>query len=175
VVMNKKDEFENHAFEFQLEMFKKEIDTINQTISRFDEHARATRNWALVTWAGSIALILRDTTLHSYIYFTAFVPILFWLVDARWTSSLRKFLYRQDKINEFLNSADYQKSFEKKTLVGFTLYDPSGSQYKHTKEFRKYINIFRSATKYLEVSAFYIGMIILSIGISILLQARAHP
>ena len=167
--MTDKEESANQAFKFQLEMFKQEIDTINRTISRFDEHARATRNWAIVTWAGSIALILGENTLHNYLYVTAFVPLLFWLVDARWVSSLRKFLYRQSKISEFLNSDIYWKSFEEKKVLNFTVYDPSGSRYKQTKEFRKYTNIFRSATKYLEVSAFYIGMIILSIAISILL------
>lgn len=164
---NEKEEKEKghkeQAFEFQVELLKVEIDLINQTITRFDEHTRATRNWAIVIWTGSIVLALGDADLRKYVILTAILPVLFWLIDARWTTLLRRFLYRLDKISEFLNSVGLAESFKQQRLVDFIVLDPRGKQYKGTKEFAKKANILRSALRYGEVSTFYFGLMIISI------------
>jgi hypothetical protein len=155
--------YKEQAFEFQMELLKVEIDLINQTIARFDEHTRATRNWAIVTWTGSIALVLGNADLRKYIILTAVLPALFWLIDARWTTLLRRFLYRLDNISEFLNGTGLSESFKQQRLVDFIVLDPRGKQYKGTKEFAKAVNLLRSALRYGKVSAFYFGLMIISI------------
>jgi uncharacterized membrane protein len=155
------------AFKYQLDILKVEIDTINKTIARCDEHTRATRNWAIVTWAGSIALGLGSKDLRQYIILTVVLPILFWLIDARWTSVLRAFLFRQNKISEFLNDSQFSQSFEQKQLIGFKLLDPKGRQYKSTTEYKQYVNFWGAMTKYAEVSVLYIGLALISIGVGL--------
>ena len=151
------------AFEFQLKLLEIEVDLINKAIARLDEHTRATRNWAIVTWTGSIALSLSDVTLRQYTIFTAILPVLFWLIDARWTALLRRFLYRLDRITEFLNGSGLVESFRMQRLVDFVVLDPRGRQYKGTKDFSKKTSVLRSALRYGEVSAFYFGLMIISI------------
>lgn len=48
-------------------ILEKEIDTINDIIARMDGITQATKNWAIVTWAGSIALALSKPELLQYI------------------------------------------------------------------------------------------------------------
>lgn len=156
------------AFKYQLEILKVEINIINETIARCDEHTRATRNWAIITWAGSIALALGSKDLRQYIILTAVLPIFFWLIDTRWTSVLRAFLFRRNKISEFLNDIRFFQSFEQKQLIEFSVLDPQGRQYKPILEYRQYINFRRAMTKYAEVSVFYIGLTLISIGVGLL-------
>jgi hypothetical protein len=159
------DASRKRVFEYQLDILKVEIDVINQTIARFDEHTRATRNWAIVTWAGSIAISLGNQDLRKYIILTAILPIVFWFVDARWTNLIRAFLYRMNKISEFLNDDRFVRSVEQQRLIDFTLLDPRGKQYKKTLEYKKSVNFLRAALKYAEVSIFYLGLTLISIGL----------
>jgi uncharacterized membrane protein len=159
---------QERAFRYQLKTLTLEIELINKTIARFDEHTRATRNWAIVTWAGSIAVCLGSKELRPYIIITVALPILFWLIDARWTALLRAFLYRQNKISEFLNDSRFCQSFERNQLVDFKLLDPRGRQYKGTAEYEQYVSFRRVMTKYAEVSVFYFGLTLISIGVGLL-------
>lgn len=38
------------CFDFQLEILKKEIDSIKAIIARMDTITQTTKNWAIVTW-----------------------------------------------------------------------------------------------------------------------------
>jgi len=71
-------------FNFQLEMIKKEIDLINDGLSRFDENGRQTKYLAIFTWAGSMGIVLGNQDLQRYSIFVAIIPFIFWLADARW-------------------------------------------------------------------------------------------
>jgi hypothetical protein len=83
--------------------------------------------------------------------------LLFWYIDAYWRSVQRKTDYRQEKIHEFLNSPQLVQSFEKKSLVGFTVFDPSGRQYIGTPEAEAFYSI-RRTLRYPEVMYFYLTL-----------------
>jgi uncharacterized membrane protein len=67
-VASSKDE----AFNYQMEFLKLEFQAINEVIGRIDETAAKVKNWAVVTWAGSMALALgRTNDLKKYLWITA--------------------------------------------------------------------------------------------------------
>jgi hypothetical protein len=162
---------QEEAFKFQLEMIKMEIDFISQGLARFDENGRQTKYWAIITWAGSIALALGQGLVQGqqdfrrYIIFTAIIPLVFWLVDSRWTSLIRAFVYRLDKISEFLNDPRFIQSFERRQLVGFTLLDPRARQYRKSDEYKKTVTFWRALMAYREVSVFYLGLAGISLAV----------
>ncbi len=164
----KKTEEKERAFEYQLKMLEKEVDNIERGIARFDDHARATRNWTVLTWTGAIAaLISQVPQYHQYIGITAVVPLLFWLVDARWTFLLRTFVYRQDKIAEFLNGPNLVESFKKQELVNFKVMDARAKQHRSEPEFKRRVNYLRAFLGYRELSLFYGSLILISVGLEI--------
>jgi hypothetical protein len=157
------------AFHYQLDLLKQELQSIDQAIARFDDQARATRGWAIAAWTGSVAVTLNSASLKPYLALTAIVPVLFWLVDARWNSLLRRFLFRERKIRDFLNSEKLVQSFGQARLVDFHVYDPAGKEDDKTPEYKDFVSFWRSMIKYGEVSIFYVGMIVLSITLAALL------
>jgi hypothetical protein len=149
------------CFTYQMELLKLELETINEVIARIDGTTQAVKNWAVVVWAGSIAIAL-DKDLRTYVGFTAALPLLFWFVDAWWRRIQRHFIFRSHRIADFLNSPDLYESFEKKALVGFRLWDPKGVQYKHQAEARAFFSVFRTL-RFRDVGAFYLGLSVLSL------------
>ena len=148
--------------EFQLDMLRKEIDIIDKAISRLDEITQSIKNWTIGIWVGTLTLALGDPDLRRYFIFTALVPLPFWILNARWVSFLRGFIYRQDKIAEFLNSDLLLESFEKQKLVGINVLDPRGAQYRKTKDYQKTVNFWRSFM-YPEHSVLFGGLSLLSL------------
>ena len=161
-VSNEKAKESKELLDFQLEILKTEIDLTNQAISRIDEITETTKNWTVVIWGGSIAVALGQNDLRIYIIFTAIIPLLFWFVDALWRYYLEGFIFRQDKISEFLNDPRLVESFKQGHLVKFTLLDPRGRQYRKDKDYKKSVNLW-SAINLGEVSIFYIGLVLISI------------
>jgi len=107
-------------------------------------------------------LSLGNPDLRQYFIFTAIIPIPFWVLNARWTYFLRGFIFRQDKIAEFLNSDQLTESFIQRKLIGIKVLDPRGVQYRKTEEYKKTVNLWRSF-KYPEHSVLYLGLSLLSL------------
>lgn len=154
------------SFQYQLDLLKTEIDIIDNAISRLDGINQAVRNWAIVIWVGAMTVALSDPDLRQYIAFTAVIPVLFWIFNARWTYFLRGFIFRQDKIAQFLNSDQLVESFEQQKLIGIKVLDPRGAQYRRTEEYQKIVNFWRSL-KYPEVSTLYLGLAFISIAVGL--------
>lgn len=154
------------SFQYQLDLLKMEIGIIDKAIARLDEINHHHKNWAILTWAGSIAVGLGQADLRRYIILTAVLPILFWIITARWASFVRGFIFREDKISQFLNDGRLLESFKQKRLVDFTLLDPRGFQHKMTDEYKQKVNIWRSL-KYPEISILYLGMVFMSIAVGL--------
>jgi len=72
------------CFEYQLDFLKLEYGAINEAIGRIDETTAKIKNWALITWAGSIAIALREQRLTDFLWMTAVPPVLFFFVDGWW-------------------------------------------------------------------------------------------
>jgi len=142
-------------------MIKVEIDTINGVVDRMDRITQRIKNWAIVVWAGTIAVSLRED-LSQYIEYSAILPILFWYVDARVRQHQRAFIFRSQKIGDFLNSTNLANSFEQNSLIDFKVFDPAGKQYFGTSEQREFTSIFKTL-RMKDIAVLYLGMSSISI------------
>jgi len=162
-----KNQAQAERFRFQLEILKKEIDLINDGLKRLDENGRQIKYLAIVTWAGTMGIVLSgENQLRQYAILVTIIPVIFWLADTRWSSMLRKFVFRLDEISDFMNSEKFKDSFEKQELIGFTSLDPRGRQYESNKDFKKRVGLWRSLRR-LENSSLYLGLLIVSLTVGI--------
>ena len=154
------------SFQYQMDLLKMEIQTINDIISRMDAMAQATKNWAIGIWTGSIAITLSQPELQKFVILSAVTPFLFWYIDAYFRRLQTRSIFRSRKIHEFLNSDRLVSSFEKNSLVDFTVFDATGTQYKGTQEYEKFASLKRTL-KFREVREFYLVLIIISVAMGL--------
>ncbi|MCI5143840.1 MAG: hypothetical protein D3909_19385 [Candidatus Electrothrix sp. ATG1] len=157
-------------FEYRLELLKWELDSIESSIRKIDDLGNSTKNWAIITWIGAITVLMREPPLHKVIYITALPPLLFMLVDAHWRSIQRMFMFRMNKISDFMNSTDFDKACSEKDLSNFYVLDPISRKDKGREELHNYIALKR-ILRYPTVSMLYIGQALLSIIIWAMINA----
>jgi len=155
------------SLKYQLELLKGEIETIENINTRLDEITQTTKNWAIITWGGSLTVMLGDPNLRKFIALSAVFPLLFWGVEAFWKQLQRRSGFRRMKIGEFLNDERLVKSFETKKLMGFYILDPTSKTYRNNKEYQKYVSVWRTL-KFPEVWMFYVPLVIISISLGVL-------
>lgn len=160
---------DEEAFKYQLDILKIEIDQIEKAIERFDQIAQTTKNWAIVTWAGSIAIALSNSDLRDYIIVTFILPILFWFIDAWFRRLQARSIVRNKRISEFLNSDIFFESFKQHRFVNFLVLDPVGSQHRGEKQYEQRIRICKIIF-YPEIAGFYGGLTSISILLSIVIN-----
>ena len=158
---------ENDEFSFRLEMLKKELDFIDNSIRKIDDIANTVKNWAILAWTGAIATILGKPELYKYVLFSALPPLMFMMVDAHWRRIQRRLVYRQRLISDFLNSTELDEAFQSRKL-NFQLFDPIARKSSNDIDFKQYISIKRILS-FPTVSFIYIGLVVLSTTISLLL------
>jgi len=157
------------AFEFQLDILKKELDVLNSCIDKIDTLTQGYKYWTIGLWSGSIILALgKDATdFKGKFLLTAIIPILFWVLDAGWRGIQRRFIYRTGKISNFINSPNYLQSFETKEIIGLKLYDLTVNLFDDDDEknkFKQFIS-FKKTFRFKTVAIFYLGLILISIGL----------
>lgn len=162
-----KPKLTKQGFEYQLGLVTLEMEMIERTIARMDEIAQSIKNWAIVTWAGSVAILLREPALRKFIILTAVLPILFWYSDAIWRQLQRRSIYRQQKISDFLNGDSFAESCKQGKLVDFVVMDPVGTQYRNSQEFQDALKL-KWIMRYREIRYFYGGLIIISVLLEVL-------
>ena len=150
------------CLEFQLELLKDEIRTINEIIGRMDAITQATKNWSIVTWIGSIGFMLGNTEAKPFIAATAVLPLTFWIIDATWRRLQKRSVYRAKKITEFVNDGRLLASFEKLEIQNFTVLDPIGYSHKQEGEYRAYVTM-RNTLLYREVWLIYWALAFISL------------
>lgn len=160
-------EADEKSFNSQLDFLKLELESINTITGRIDGITQTIKNWCVVVWAGSIALLIANEKLNLII-FTVVLPILFWYVDAWWRRIQRSFVFRSMKISEFLNSDRFVESFRKKRLIDFIVLDPKGRQYKNLPEYQRFRSL-RVTLRFRDVGGFYFGLMMISIVSGIIL------
>jgi hypothetical protein len=62
------------------------------------------------TWTASVGVSLASNELKKFIWLTAVIPILFWILDASYRRVQRTFIGRNRKIREFINSDDFKNA-----------------------------------------------------------------
>ena len=155
------------AFAFRLEMLKKELDFIDSSIRKIDDIGNSIKNWAILSWTGSITIILGKPELYGYVVFSAIPPLLFMMLDAHWRKNQRRFMYRQELISNFLNSSELDEAFQTRKL-NFPILDPFSRKYKQHPALNEYTSI-RRILAFPTVSLIYIGLAVLSVVITTLL------
>lgn len=155
------------VFSFRIEILKKELDTIDNAMRKIDDIGNNIKNWAIITWAGSISIIITKPMMYSYILFTALLPILFMLTDAHWRKIQRRFAYRQQEIGDFLNSKELDFAFKERKL-NFTIMDPIAKGSSSKNDFKNFMSILRILS-YPTVSLVYVGLCLISIILALIL------
>ena len=161
----------NGVLQLQLDILKQELDTISQIIGRIDGITQTTKNWAIVTWTGSLGFMLAREDLRQYIIITAILPLLFWFVDAWWRRLQGRSVYRTQQIRDFLNGERLVDSFSQLRVVNFTVFDPTGISHKNDPKYKKTVTLRRTLF-YKEVGVFYLTLAIISIGLGLLFIAQ---
>ena len=70
-----------NSFEYQLDILKLEIETVNASIRQMDKMGESIKNWAILIWAAAIGATITQEKLNPYIALTAVIPLVFWLID----------------------------------------------------------------------------------------------
>lgn len=110
--------------EYQLDLLKVELETVNATIRQMDEITKSIKEWTIGLWTAAIGGALATTGLTRYVVFTAVIPLLFWLVDTWHRRIQRKFIWRGMEIGDFVNSDRLERSIAAGALVDFEVFDP---------------------------------------------------
>jgi hypothetical protein len=173
-MVEKKNEMTDSQMEslkYQLDLLKMEVQSIDKISDRMDEITQTTKNWTIVTWAGSITLALHEPSLRPYIAFTSVLPLLFWYIDVHWRHLHGRSIFRMTKIYEFLNDGRLVESFKQKKMIHFTVLDPTGRQYINDANYKKATSILR-ANKYAEIGVLYFVLILISLVVGILFSSQ---
>jgi hypothetical protein len=142
---------ERRTFDVQLEILKEELAHIDGAIRQDDEITKSVKNWAIVTWTASVGLALKDPSLHKFMWLTAVVPIVFWIVDGSFRRIQRSFISRVQQISEFVNSNDFKVAAENGEPMDFPLL----LMRRKTREFN---NTQLGTMLFGSVSILYIGL-----------------
>jgi hypothetical protein len=141
--------------DIQLEILNAELDHIGGAIRQHDEIAKSVKNWAVVTWTASVGLALSKQDLHGFLWMTAIVPLVFWIVDGSFRRIQRTFIGRIREISEYVNSAAFRTAAEKEAPLEFPLL----LMRRKTASFK---DTLLGAMLFRSVSLFYVGLAVSS-------------
>ncbi|HEX7154436.1 MAG TPA: hypothetical protein VF618_23320 [Thermoanaerobaculia bacterium] len=151
---------EDAALNYQLEMLKVEIETINSTIRQMDDISKSLKEWTVTIWAASVGGALATNGLSRYVWATSAIPILFWIVDSYHHVVQRRFIWRGLEVMDFLNDERLTESFRQKRIVGFAVFDVGARRFRDPR-FYKFTAWWRVAL-FRTISVLYLGLTLLS-------------
>lgn len=151
--------------DIQLEMLNAELSHIGGAIRQHDEITKSIKNWAVVTWTASVGLSLKESDLHAFIWMTAIVPLVFWVVDGSFRRIQRTFIGRVREISDYVNSPVFRTA----AAEGAPLEFPLLLMRRKTKDFKDTLlgtMLFRS------VSLLYVGLALCSVAVWLTVQCK---
>ena len=148
-------------FTYRLEILKKELDYIDSSVRKIDDIENSIKNWAILTWAGSLSIILTKLEFYPFLLLTAIPPLVFMFIDAHWRKIQRRFFYRQGQISDYLNSNKFESEYHAKNMK-FKILDPIARNAKDKPNFMRFISITK-ILKFPTVSWVYLGLSSISI------------
>lgn len=140
----------------QFDILKKELDLIDTAIRQIDDITKGIKNWAIVTWSASVGVSLSSNELKAYVWLTAFLPVLFWILDASYRRIQRTFIGRNRKIRDFINSDEFKNAANLNEPFDFLLLE---MRYKSNSWKDKLFGIMVFRT----VWVLYVGLSLLSV------------
>jgi len=120
---------------FRENLILKEMEIAHSSIKNLDDIIHRTKNFAFLTWGGSLALLVKFVSdplnhrsgMHWLILLTGLVPLLFWSMDYWWRKHLRMASRREKRLSLFINSKDLEEQLNGKPTTGkFPLHDHIG-------------------------------------------------
>ena len=159
---------QNEATKYRLECLKQEISQIDGVIGRLETYSQNARNFAAVLWIGSLTILSGQDSLKPFVLATAIVPILFWIIDARWIQLAKGPITRYQAISQFVNSEQLEAALLSGHIEGHQVLDVMGRQYHSDRSYRRRVNIWRVLT-YRTLYLYYGLMIFISIMIALVL------
>ena len=148
-------------FEYQLDILKLEIQTINASIQQMDKMGESIKNWAILIWAAATGASITQDKLNPYIALTATIPLAFWLVDTWYRRIQRKFIWRSIQISKFLNDERLARSFEQQQMVDFDLFDPK-SRLDQGEDYDRFVG-WRKVMMFRSLSLLYLSLAAMSV------------
>jgi hypothetical protein len=143
-------------FDLPWEMLNTEIEHVDGTIRQLDQITMSVKNWAVITWTGSVGVALKEANLHRFVWITAIVPVVFWITDSSFRRIQRSFIYRLQDISRFLESPEFREAAEKGAPLSFPLL------VMRVKN-RKFKNTLLGVMLLRSVGLFYLGLAACSI------------
>jgi hypothetical protein len=144
--------------DIQLEMLNAELKHVDAAIRQHDEITKSIKNWAVLTWAGSIGLALQQADLRPSVWMTAVVPLMFWIVDGSFRKIQRSFIGRIREISDYVNSARFRAAVE----AGSALEFPLLIMRRKTNDFSYTL---MGAMLFRSVWVLYVGMVMCSLAV----------
>jgi hypothetical protein len=155
------------VIDLQVEFLKLEIETVNSAIRQMDEFSKNIKQWAITLWTGAVGGALVTPRLAQYIMLTAMIPMLFWLVDARYRRIQQMFIWRSTRISTFLNDAAMLDAcFREGRVVGFKVFDPAGRGDADLPEYKVFVH-WKRPLRFSSLSSLYAGLILMSVFVGI--------
>jgi hypothetical protein len=142
--------------DIQLEMLNAELNHIGGAIRQHDEITKSVKNWTVVTWTASIGLSLKEQDLHRFVWMTAIVPLMFWVVDGSFRRIQRAFIVRVQEISDYVNSPTFRMAAEKGSPLDFPLL-------LMRRKARNFTNTLLGAMLFRSVSLLYVGLALCSL------------
>ena len=151
----------------QVKLLELEIQTINSSIRQMDEIAKNIKQWTVTLWTASVGATLAAPNLAPYTAAAAIVPLLFLFVEVSYRRIQRRFIWRSERIGEFINDGRFASGVSRGDLgASFRLWDPSGV-YTADPSYRRFIGV-RTVMRFQSIRFFYGGLALLSLTVGIL-------
>ena len=151
----------------QLDFLKIEIETITSAIRQMDEISKSIKQWTIALWTGAVGAALANRDLAPFVGLTATIPLLFWFVDARYRRIQQMFIWRSNRIRDFLNNGDeLRRSFEEGHVVGLQVFDPSGQTDDKLDAYQKFVHWMRPM-RFSSIAVLYVGLCLISVCVAI--------
>lgn len=153
-------------FEYQFELLKQEIDTLQNSIRSYDSMIMEIKKWAVAVYSGFLAIKFHKdysevSKQNTDILVYAIVAIfLFWLIDSIFKSIQGCIIKRYSEIENFINSDDFKTSMEIGEITNIKIPDIR-SQFKVTLR-NKFKDIIKHGTRF-HNHLLYLAMLLLTI------------
>lgn len=156
--------------DYQLDILKLEIETINSTIRQMDEITKSIKEWTIGLWTAAVGGALATKDLNAYVAVTAVIPILFWFVDIWHRRIQRKFIWRSIEISNFLNDNRLMESFTAQKLIRFHVLGLGSTSYLSEAEEndRKAFTSWRYIMSFRSLSILYCGLTFVSLVLGVI-------
>jgi hypothetical protein len=159
---------QNEATKYRLECLKQEISQIDGVIGRLETYSQNARNFAAVLWIGSLTILSGQDSLKPFVFATAIIPVLFWIIDARWIHLAKGPITKYQAISEFVNSGQLETAILSGSIEGFQVLDVMGRQHHSDQSYQRRTKMWRVLT-YRTLYLYYGLMISISIMIALVL------